>query len=237
VANRPETLLAISVTTAQDHALASRTSFSLIDTCDKPKLRHKGAAMFSTIEIHLPSWLPAFAQSYVPTIDILARMEFIVAVAQENVKHGTGGPFAAGIFRIDNGELVGIGVNLVTTENLSILHAEMVAFITAQRALGSYDLGGSGMAAHELVTSAEPCAMCFGAIPWSGVRRVVCGARREDAEQIGFDEGPKSLNWVSDLQQRGIAVMSDVGRSDAVRVLAEYSQHGGAIYNSREGLK
>jgi hypothetical protein len=31
----------------------------------------------------------------------------------------------------------------------------------------------------------------FGAVPWSGVRRLACGARDEDASDIGFDEGPK----------------------------------------------
>lgn len=190
--------------------------------------------MLPTIEIHLPEWLPAFAQTYVPAPDISTRMEFVIAAAMENVKHGTGGPFAAGIFAINSGELVGLGVNLVTTEKLSILHAEMVAFFTAQRTLGTYDLGGPGMAAHELVTSAEPCAMCFGAIPWSGVRRVVCGARSEEAEQIGFDEGPKSRSWESDLRQRGIAVMRDVGRDRAVEVFFEYARRGGQIYNSRE---
>lgn len=192
------------------------------------------SAMSPTIEIHLPTWLPAFARSYVPTTDLLARMEFVIAAAMENVTHGTGGPFAAGIFAIDSGELVGLGVNLVTTENLSILHAEMVAFLTAQRALGTYDLGGPGMVAHELITSAEPCAMCFGAIPWSGVRRVVCGARSEEAERIGFDEGPKSRSWESDLQKRGITVMRNVGHDQAVEVFSEYVRRGGQIYNSRE---
>ena len=190
--------------------------------------------MFPTIEIHLPSWLAAYAQSYVPTTSLPARMEFVIGAAMGNVEHATGGPFAAGIFAIDSGELVGIGVNLVTAENLSILHAEMVAFVTAQRALGTYDLGGPGLAAHELMTSAEPCAMCFGAVPWSGVRRVVCGARSEDAERIGFDEGPKSQNWESDLQQRGIAVMRDICRNQAVRAFSEYTRRGGQIYNSRE---
>ncbi len=191
--------------------------------------------MSPTIEIHLPAWMPAFAQSYVPATDLSVRMEFVIAAAMENVKHGTGGPFAAGVFAIASGELVGLGVNLVTAENLSILHAEMVAFLTAQRALGTYDLGGPGRAAHELVTSAEPCAMCFGAIPWSGVRRVVCGARSEDAEKIGFDEGPRNRSWESELRQRGIAVKRDVGRDQAVEVFSEYVRRGGQIYNSREG--
>ena len=43
--------------------------------------------------------------------------------------------------------------------------------------------------ADEMVASTQPCAMCLGATPWSGIRRLVCGARDEDAEEIGFDEG------------------------------------------------
>lgn len=190
--------------------------------------------MLNHIAIDLPDWLNIYAQSYRPTTSLADRMAFVIGAALRNVEAGTGGPFAAAIFEIDSGKLIGLGVNLVTTQGLSILHAEMVAFATAQRTLGSYDLGGPGMAAHELVTSAEPCAMCFGAVPWSGVRRIVCGARSEDAERIGFDEGPKSKSWESDLQARGIEVIRDVGRDAAVEVFSEYTRRGGAIYNSRE---
>jgi hypothetical protein len=34
----------------------------------------------------------------------------------------------------------------------------------------------------------------FGAIPWSGVQRVIAGARDSDARSIGFDEGPEMKN-------------------------------------------
>jgi len=33
--------------------------------------------------------------------------------------------------------------------------------------------------------------MCFGAVPWSGVRHLVCGVRGEDAAEVGFNEEPK----------------------------------------------
>jgi len=74
--------------------------------------------------------------------------------------------------------------------------------------------------------------MCFGAIPWSGVQRLVCGARDEDARAIGFDEGPKIIDWISALNDRGIAVMRDVLRPDAVAVLQDYVKAGGTIYNA-----
>jgi hypothetical protein len=46
------------------------------------------------------------------------------------------------------------------------------------------------MPAYELATSCDPCAMCLGATLWSGVRHVRCGATRDDAMLLRFDEGP-----------------------------------------------
>ena len=77
--------------------------------------------------------------------------------------------------------------------------------------------------------------MCLGAIPWSGVRGLVCGARDADARGIGFDEGAKPTDWVEALESRGIRVRQDVCRDEAVAVLREYAENGGPIYNARRG--
>ncbi len=189
----------------------------------------------SVIEIKLPEWIDSFLLLYPGYISsIQDRMSFVIEAAQLNVSKGTGGPFAAAVFEIESGKLVSLGVNLVTSGGLSILHAEMVAFALAQKKIGSYDLGRYDLPAHELVTSIEPCAMCFGAIPWSGVRRVIAGARDSDARRIGFDEGPKMKEWRSELEKRGIAAICDVSREAAAQVLLNYSLQGGKIYNSRE---
>lgn len=189
----------------------------------------------SAIEIQLPEWIDSFLLGYPGYISsIQDRMSFVIEAARLNVSKGTGGPFAAAVFETESGKLVSLGVNLVISEGLSILHAEMVAFALAQKKIGSYDLGRHDLAAHELVTSIEPCAMCFGAIPWSGVRRVIAGARDSDARRIGFDEGPKLKDWRSELEKRGIATICDVRREAATQVLLAYSLQGGKIYNSRE---
>ena len=72
--------------------------------------------------------------------------------------------------------------------------------------------------------------MCYGAIPWSGVRKVLCGARAHDASVIGFDEGPKPKNWVTALKKRGIAVIRDLCRNEAVAIFQHYKKAGGDIY-------
>jgi tRNA(Arg) A34 adenosine deaminase TadA len=161
-------------------------------------------------------------------------MKLVIALARRNIEHNTGGPFGAGIFERESGRLVAVGVNQVEVSNCSIAHAEMLAIALAQCATGSYDLGSREGLAYELVTSTEPCVMCLGAICWSGVRQVVCGARDEDAREIGFDEGPKPSDWVRSLESRGISVVTDVLREHAKAVLAEYQQGGGLIYNSRQ---
>ncbi len=162
-------------------------------------------------------------------------MNLVITLSQLNIEHGTGGPFGAGVFRTDTFELVAPGVNLVLSSHSSLAHAEITAIMMAQRTLGVHDLGGAGLPPHELVTSCEPCAMCLGAICWSGVRHLVCGARGSDAESIGFDEGPKPQNWITALEQRGISVTPDIGRVSATQVLNKYVEQGGEVYNSRQG--
>jgi tRNA(Arg) A34 adenosine deaminase TadA len=189
----------------------------------------------ATIEIRLPGWIEAMvAERGGGLTRVEARMRFVIELSKMNIERRTGGPFGAAVFETDSGQVVGMGVNLVEASNCSLAHAEMVAIATAQQAVGHYDLG-SGSAVYELVTSTEPCAMCLGAIPWSGVRRVVCGARGEDACEIGFDEGAKPADWVGELRKRGIEVLRDVLRADAQAVLRQYSRGGGLIYNARQG--
>jgi hypothetical protein len=65
---------------------------------------------------------------------------------------------------------------------------------------------------------------------WTGVASVVCGACSEDAQAIGFNEGPRSPDWEQDLKQRGINVMREVMRAESIAVLQSYR---GEIYNSR----
>ncbi len=185
--------------------------------------------------IELPDWLDAYCRTYRPAADPARRMAFVIEAARRNVERESGGPFAAAVFERDSGALVSLGVNLVTTQGLSILHAEVVAIALAQRRIGCYNLGAPGQPAHELVTSVEPCTMCLGAICWSGVHGLVSGANDADARAVGFDEGPKPPDWRSELHGRGIPVQENVGRDAARAVLEDYKAAGGWIYNSREG--
>ena len=162
------------------------------------------------------------------------KMQWVLELGHRNIQDG-GGPFAAAIFDMDSGILLAPGVNRVMACNCSVLHAEMYAIILAQQRLGSYTLAPEfnphNNTGYELVTSTEPCAMCLGALPWAGIKRLVCGARDADARSVGFDEGDKPEHWGRNLQQRGIWVQRDVCRNEAAALLKHYQLIGGNIYN------
>jgi tRNA(Arg) A34 adenosine deaminase TadA len=179
--------------------------------------------------------LPAWVEPFVGRLGIAPEsdedgMRLAIALAAENVRQGTGGPFGAVVVNEESGALVSVGINLVTGSHLSLAHAEMIALSLAQSRLQDWNL--SRRERLTLVTTCEPCAMCFGAIPWSGIRRLVCGSRKEDAEAAGFDEGDKPGDWEASLESRGIAVLRDVLRAEANAVFEQYARRGGVIYNA-----
>jgi tRNA(Arg) A34 adenosine deaminase TadA len=189
--------------------------------------------VFPTYTIQLPEWVNTYiSESKTIYASNEERMELVVELSARNIKHN-GGPFGAAVFERDTGKLISPGINLVMQTNCSVVHAEIVAIILSQQKLATFDLGAEGFPAYELFTSTEPCAMCLGAIPWSGISSLICAARDEDARKIGFDEGEKPEKWIKSLAVRGIRVTRDVLRDKAKTILQQYVDEGGIIYNGR----
>ena len=182
-----------------------------------------------SLVVTLPGWIDDVVASFPASLASHAeRMALVIALARENVERG-GGPFGAAVF--SGSRLIAAGVNRVLESGLSIAHAEILALMSAQQKLGT--AAGSLSGSATLVTSTEPCCQCFGAIVWSGVTELVCGATTADAEAVGFDEGPKPDAWPEVLEARGISVVREVRRAEAKSVLEEYARRGGIIYGLR----
>ncbi len=188
-------------------------------------------------EITLPDWAIAENKALPESIvDVEDRMRTVIRFARLNFEQDTGGPFAAGIFEKETGKVIVIGVNRVVPMKVSSAHAEIVTISLAQQILDTFDLGGPGLPAHQLVVNGRPCAMCFGSIPWSGVRSVVVGASGEQIESIaGFDEGPIHPNWQHELKRRGIDVTEDILAEEACEIFRKFRNSGQPIYNGRTG--
>lgn len=183
------------------------------------------------VTISLPGWVPSAIDLDAAYGSDEERMRVAIELSRQNVLRGTGGPFGAAVFERESGKIVGVGVNSVVRLNNCTLHGEMMAFMQAQARLGSFSLRLSGGPAHELVTSCEPCAMCLGATLWSGVTRVVCGAHRDDARRLSFEEGPVFPESHAYLEARGIEIVHGVLRDEANAVLELYRARQGTIYN------
>ena len=183
------------------------------------------------ISLTLPEWLHGssadLCKSYPGDHD---KMGLAIDLAARNVAENTGGPFGAAIFDSTTGMVVSVGVNRVIPLCNSTAHAEMMAFMLAQNALQSHRLNANQ---HNFVmaTSAQMCAMCYGASVWAGVNRILIGARREDVESLtDFDEGPMPRNWIKALLERDITVARDIRRVEACEVLKSYQDATGPAY-------
>jgi tRNA(Arg) A34 adenosine deaminase TadA len=191
--------------------------------------------LVSRVGVGLPEWaiaeLPRLP-AQVPSLE--ARVRLVVAWARRNFQEDTGGPFAAAVFEEYGGRLVSIGVNRVVPASCSAAHAEIMALSLAQQSLGTFDLGAAGLPAHQLVVNWRPCAMCFGALPWSGISSLaIAGSGPELEELTGFDEGPIHPNWSDELERRGIRVTDGVLREAAVETFKLFADSGRAVYNGR----
>jgi tRNA(Arg) A34 adenosine deaminase TadA len=186
----------------------------------------------TTLTLTLPTWVRDL-----PPPDALPhladRMELVLDLAMRNVEQGTGGPFAAAVLERESGRLISVGVNRVVPENSSLAHAEVLAIGLAQTALGTYDLGGPERPRLQLVSSSQMCAMCLGAVVWSGVAQVVYSTTSGDViATVGFDEGPTPPDYSHQLAHRGISVVAGVMRDRGLEVLRGYVASGGVVYNA-----
>jgi len=183
------------------------------------------------LRISLPPWVEELVPWERPHADEDDRMRLAIRLARENVLRETGGPFGAVVFDLTSGLPVAAGVNLVERYQNAMLHAEVVALMLAQAAHRRYSLHGGDLPRPALVSSCDPCAMCLGATLWSGIGDLECGATRDDASRIGFDEGPVFPASFDYLEARGIRVRRGVCRAEAAAVLQIYRDRGGVIYN------
>ena len=108
-------------------------------------------------------------------------MQRAIDVARAGMQRKAGGPFGAVI--VKDGVVVGEGSNCVTSKNDPTAHAEIQAIRFACEKLGTFSLDGT-----TLYTTCEPCPMCYAAIFWARVDKVIYASDRKGAARAGFDD-------------------------------------------------
>lgn len=107
-------------------------------------------------------------------------MQLAIKEARKNFKFLSGGPFGACIVR--KGRVIAAARNTVLKKDATC-HAEINAIRKASRKLGAYDLSGC-----VIYSTTEPCPMCFSAIHWAGIKKIIYGTKTSDAKKAGFNE-------------------------------------------------
>lgn len=97
-------------------------------------------------------------------------LEAAVAEAGRVTETGVGHPYGAAL--VAGGRVVAVEGNRVTGQHDPTAHAEVQVIRALASTRADRDLSDC-----TLVTTAEPCPMCCGALEWAGIHRVVVGAR------------------------------------------------------------
>lgn len=133
-------------------------------------------------------------------------MRMAIDKAKQGIDDGQT-PFGACI--VKDGEVVVCVHNMVWKTTDITAHAEVHAIREACRILGTTDLSGC-----VIYSTCEPCPMCFSAIHWAKISRIVYGASIDDAAHTGFNELPISNRTMKELGKSPVEIVGGFLRDE-----------------------
>ena len=147
-------------------------------------------------------------------------MRLAIDEALRGVEKGQS-PFGAVIARGD--EVVAVGHNVVWMTTDITAHAEVHTLRKACQEVGGIDLSGC-----TIYSTTEPCPMCFSAIHWAKIDRIVFGTSIADAERAGFNELAVSNEELKRLGGSGVVVEGGFLQDECQAVFDRFLEKGGA---------
>lgn len=141
-------------------------------------------------------------------------MELALEEAKKGIEKNQGGPFGAVIVR--KGQVIAKAHNSVVGSKDPTAHAEVNAIRKACKKLGRFDLSGC-----EIYSTCEPCPMCFAAIHWARLDRLVYACTRHDAEKIGFDDS--EIYSILAGRKKPAFDIEKAGKGGCMGILREYN--------------
>jgi len=133
-------------------------------------------------------------------------MRLAIQKAKEGVDQGQA-PFGACI--VKNDEIISCEHNRVWETTDITAHAEIVVIREACKKLNSIDLSGC-----IIYSTTEPCPMCYSAIHWAKISKIVFGTRIQDAKGFGFSELCISDKQMRELGNDYIKIIGDFLREE-----------------------
>jgi guanine deaminase len=143
-------------------------------------------------------------------------MQTAIALSFEAIRSGKGGPYGAVV--VKDGNIIGCGMNEVTSRHDPTHHAEMAAIRAACLALNSFTLDGC-----QLYTSCEPCPMCMAAAYWARVEQVYYGNTAAEAAKYGSNSQTIYDELAKPRDQRQLP-MEPMMPTEALAALEEWAK-------------
>lgn len=165
-------------------------------------------------------------------------MSLALEACKQGIDHGQS-PFGACIVRPDTveprpptGRPSTHGYDLLVAEHNHVwahtdptAHAEVCAIRQACSLLAQVHLDGC-----TIYSTTEPCPMCFTAIHWARIGRIVYAARVEDAIDFGFNELQIPNRSMVELSGSQVQIVPDLLRHDALTLYQYWRDRGGRTY-------
>lgn len=148
-------------------------------------------------------------------------MRLAIKEARKNIRTMEGGPFGACIVKGE--KVLALARNTVLISDASS-HAEINAIRLASKKIKSFDLSGC-----VIYSTTEPCPMCFAAIHWAKIDKVIFGTNIKDAAGVGFNELRISASQMRKQGQSRVKIKRDFLRRDCLALMSEW----GALENKR----
>lgn len=148
-------------------------------------------------------------------------MRLSIKEAARNLRKPDGGPFGACI--VKGNKILAIARNKVLVSDATA-HAEINAIRAASKKLGSFDLSGS-----TIYSTTEPCPMCFSAIHWARIERIVYGSTIVDAQKIGFNELSIASKQMKALGKSRIKIIPEFLRDECLRLFRDWEKLKGRV--------
>ena len=150
------------------------------------------------------------------------HMILAMATARDGVKKKNS-PFGAVI--VKNDVLVAAAHSEVIQKNDSTAHAEVTVIRKACKALKTWDLSGC-----VIYSTTEPCPMCFSAIHWARIDKIVYGADIETAKKFGFNELEISNYKMRSMGKTKIEIQADFMSKENIKLFEFWKEFGGEAY-------
>ncbi len=129
-----------------------------------------------------------------------------------------------GAIIVKDGEIIGRSDADTTVSKSGFSHAELRAIEDAMNHLGGHLCAEGGKGA-TIYSSCEPCAMCMGAILYTGISKLVYGATLEDSKECVNEILAHSKDVAEACSNRNIEIVSEFEREEAVKVLKKWKEN------------